>query len=202
MTNRPVTLVEQAQRAIRKVVKPGDTVIDATAGNGHDTVFLAELVGVEGRVIAVDVQGSAIETTRRRLEERALHHVELLHQSHALPLPVPPASVAAVMFNLGYQPGSDKSIVTRSETTTIAIDKALKLLKPGGVMTIVCYRGHAGGDDEDHSIQGLLTRMSTAEYGYRRIESDPANQQSPVLTMITRQGQRFAESTHTEDDAP
>lgn len=144
----------RAHREVAAVLRPGDLAIDATAGNGHDTVFLAGLVGDAGKVLAFDVQAEAIAATRTRVDAAGLTgRVEFIHGSHAgLGDHVLPGSVSAVMFNLGYFPGGDHRLITRTEVTLAALDAALAVLKPGGILTIVCYPGHPGGDEESVAV--------------------------------------------------
>lgn len=144
----------RAHREIAAVLREGDLAIDATAGNGHDTVFLAKLVGETGKVIAFDLQEQAIASTRERLAtENLLDRVTLVHGSHTtIAAHATPGSVAAVMFNLGYLPGGDHTVITRTNETLHALDVALHTLKPGGILTIVCYPGHEGGDKESAAV--------------------------------------------------
>lgn len=144
----------RAHREVAAVLREGDLAVDATAGNGHDTVFLAGLVGATGKVIAFDVQEQAIASTRQRLAAAGLlERVELVHGSHALICEhAAAASAAAVMFNLGYLPGGDHEVITRTEETLQALEAAAGVLRPGGVLTIVCYPGHAGGDEESAAV--------------------------------------------------
>lgn len=143
---------------LEKVITKGDCVIDATAGNGHDTVFLASAVGDEGKVIAIDIQSEAVESTRRRLCEMRLDHRVDLHQaSHAdIGQLVALGSVSVIVFNLGYLPGSDRSLITRSETTLKAMAASVVALKKGGVLAMVCYPDHAGGGDEASQVVAFL----------------------------------------------
>lgn len=144
----------RAHREIAAVLHEGDLVIDATAGNGHDTVFLAKLVGETGEVVAFDVQEQAIVATRERLAaEGLLERVELVHASHlVIDAWADGESVGAVMFNLGYLPGGDHAVITKTEDTLRALDLAKWVLRPGGILTIVCYPGHEGGDEESESV--------------------------------------------------
>jgi predicted methyltransferase len=144
----------RAHREITAVLREGDLAIDATAGNGHDTVFLATLVGAAGKVIAFDVQEQAIASTKERLAAAGLlERVALVHGSHGLIAEhAQSGSAAAVMFNLGYLPGGDHAVITRTSDTLQALDAALVALKPGGILTIVCYPGHEGGDQESAAV--------------------------------------------------
>mgnify|MGYP002626423586 FL=1 len=148
----------QAHEVVSEAVRPGDTVVDATAGNGHDTLFLARLVGERGKVIAFDVQPAAIESTRRQLEAAGVtERVELHCESHTHMASWAEAdSVRAVMFNLGYLPGGDHSLITRTTSTLPALDAAADLLAPGGVLTVVCYPGHSGGAEESEAVRAWI----------------------------------------------
>lgn len=151
-------ILAQARDLIKSALQPGDTAIDATVGNGHDTLFLAECVGPSGRVVGFDIQPSAHTATARRLRGAGLQErVELLLRGHenmtawftefaSVPRP------KAAMFNLGYLPGGDRSVITRSATTLTALASALELVVPGGVITVVLYPGHEGGQVETNAI--------------------------------------------------
>ncbi len=133
------------------MLQPGEVAVDATVGNGHDTLFLAQQVGAQGHVYGFDIQEEALARTRRRLEEAGLRdRVTLLQMGHEHMAEAVPAAwhgrIGAVMFNLGYLPGgSDRTCITRPQTTVPALEAALRLLRPGGVLTVVAYRGHPGG---------------------------------------------------------
>ena len=181
---RPLT--SMAQQAVAAVLKGGETVIDATVGNGFDTSFLAEAVGKGGRVIGFDVQSKAIESTARRLTAGGVTNVDLRQQSHAdLRNIVQADTVAAVMFNLGFLPRSDKTIVTRAASSTQAIVAALEVLKQHGILTILAYRGHDGGLDEYEAVDCLL-QASSEQYELQRIDSYPARPTSPVLFILRK----------------
>lgn len=181
---RPLTTL--AQQVVSEVLKGGETVIDATVGNGFDTCFLAESVGTAGRVIGFDVQHSAIESTSRRLKAGGFANVDLKEQSHSeLKTAVQAETVTAVMFNLGFLPRSDKTIVTKAASSTLAIAAALEVLEPHGILTILAYRGHDGGQDEYEAVQRLLLAYGE-QYDQQRIDSVPARQTSPVLFILRK----------------
>jgi predicted methyltransferase len=184
-------LVEQAQDAVRAVVKLGETVIDATAGGGRDTLFLAQLVGETGAVHAFDVQGAAIAETQWRLDQAGVTNVTLHNRTHAKVLEVLPAElvgqVAAVMFNLGYLPGGDQQLVTQIDSTLAALRAAVTLLQPGGILSVLAYRGHAGGVEEVLAVQAWME--SCAELTTPKILQGATND-SPVLVVANRQSQQ------------
>ncbi len=145
--------------------------VDATAGNGHDTLFLASEAGIRGRVWAFDVQGAAIAATRERFAQEApglLQHVVFARAGHETAGDVLPAEAAgrvrAVTFNLGYLPGSDKRVVTRVPTTLQALETLTAMLAPGGVVSVHSYRGHGGGDEEDEAVRRWFEDRSWDEW--------------------------------------
>lgn len=155
-----------AQLWIGQFLREGDLSIDATVGNGHDTLFLAGRVGGAGKIIGFDVQRIALAATRSRLEsEGLLPRVKLLHRSHAemaaaLAESGETRQARAIMFNLGYLPGSDKSVTTRTDPTLLAVAAALDLLAPGGAMTVVLYPGHPEGEREFTAVSRWAEKLS------------------------------------------
>lgn len=156
--------VRWAHLLLEDRLRPGDAVIDATAGNGHDTLFLARLVGTEGRVWAFDVQEAAVIETRRRLTEAGIENTTVIHAGHETMREHVPTGLNAIVFNLGYLPGSDKSIITLTETTLSAITTALDLLAPRGLLTIAVYPGHDGGNDEQRAIGEWAASLPPREF--------------------------------------
>ncbi|OYV05981.1 MAG: rRNA methyltransferase [Verrucomicrobiales bacterium VVV1] len=170
-SDQPPRPTELAHLLLQRVIAEGDLVIDATAGNGHDTVFLARCAGKSGRVLAFDVQQAAIEASRRLIESSGVSaNVEFFQKSHIhLPDHVSPGSVAAIMFNLGYLPGSDQSVITTTSETLLALEAAVQTLRPGGWLCVVCYPGHDGGNDEASAVESWLSskpgELRVARYG-------------------------------------
>jgi tRNA A58 N-methylase Trm61 len=149
-------ITEYAHELLKQTVKEGDIVVDATMGNGYDTLLLAKLVGEEGKVVAYDVQARAIESTRERLVANGLlHRTELRKHSHA-EMDIPNDSCSAIVFNLGYLPGYDKTLATLPETTIIALQKALDAVKVGGIIVIVVYPGHPEGKAEQAALEKFV----------------------------------------------
>ncbi|PKM83992.1 MAG: SAM-dependent methyltransferase, partial [Firmicutes bacterium HGW-Firmicutes-13] len=103
---------------IGRAVKDGDLAVDATAGNGYDTVFLAKLVGEKGKVFSFDIQDQAIAKTKENLlKNELLDRVQLIQDGHENMTSYVNDRISAVMFNLGYLPGSDHQVVTKPQTT-------------------------------------------------------------------------------------
>ncbi len=142
-------------------LKEGDTCADFTMGNGHDTLFLSTTVGEKGKVYAFDIQQSALESTRARLEaEGAPKNYTLIRDSHSnLGLYIK-EKIKAGMFNLGYLPGSgNKALTTMRETTIPAVMGAIDLLDAKSILLVAIYPGHEEGDAEGKALEEIFNKI-------------------------------------------
>lgn len=129
------------------------SAVDATAGNGHDTLFLAAHTQPDCRIWALDIQAQALEKTKLHLTEANLQDkVILCRHSHAELLEVIPEAPDCIIFNLGYLPGGDHKLTTHVDTTLPALEQALQLLRPGGWLSVMIYPGHEAGKEERQQI--------------------------------------------------
>jgi len=178
---------ELAHIALHQSVGMGDTVVDATVGNGHDTQFLARLVGPTGRVYGFDIQKDALVETDWRVGAQC--HVSLIHAGHEdmdehLPSGL---ALAGVMFNLGYLPGSSKDITTSSETTLAGLKQALARLSVKGIVTLVLYPGHPAGGEEAAAVRAFSQSLSKA-FCVAHYTCTSARRPAPELVIIERLG--------------
>jgi len=179
-------VVDISHQLLSQIVTEGSLAIDATAGNGNDTLFLAGLVGETGQVWAFDIQKQAIENTRRRLTEAGmLHRVRLIHGGHEEIDRFVPQKVHAVLFNLGYLPGGDTGIVTVPETTVKALEKSRELLWPGGILCLAVYWGHPGGKEEKEAVEGWAAQLSPYAWDVEKI-SFPNRNIAPFVMVIQK----------------
>ena len=177
-----------AREVILRAVEPGDTAVDATMGNGHDTQMLCETVGPEGRVWAFDVQAQAVEETRKRLREQGLDgRAELILSGHEHMAEYVKGPVKAVMFNLGWLPGGDHEVTTRWETTRTAVESALDLLSPMGVLVICAYPGHAEGEREKQELTAFLGGLDNRRYNVLHQRFLNAGLGAPECCVIQKQ---------------
>ncbi len=183
----PDSTLKITHEYMKKAVVEGNTVIDATMGNGHDTLFLANLVGEKGKVFAFDIQKQAVENTAVLLEkEGVLDRTVLINDGHHNIEKYVDAPVNAVMFNLGYLPGGDHSIATKFETTAKAIEQSMNLLSPGGLISIGVYYGGDSGFEEKNA---LMEWIKTIDYkAYTVLVLDYVNRPNcpPIAVMIEK----------------
>lgn len=186
-------ILKRAKSLTAERIRPGDAVVDATLGNGHDAVHLARAVGAGGRLFGFDVQAEAVARSRRRLEKQGLaDRAELFETGHqdlgdALPEALR-GRLAAAMFNLGYLPGSDHAVITEPETTVAALEQAVDWLRTGGIATVVLYRGHEGGEREYQAVRSWAAerpqkRLRVLHYHFLNQQEKP-----PELIAIGKRG--------------
>lgn len=171
-----------------QVAGPGDIAVDATVGNGIDTLFLSQQVGPEGKVFGFDIQQNALDSARQRLASQgAPDNVTLLLAGHERMAELLPdevrCAVGAVMFNFGYLPGGDETVITRPETSCAAIDAALSVMRRGGVASMVLYTGHPGGAEEAEAIEAHCAAipMDRARVMQCRMTNHPGAQTRVLL---------------------
>jgi tRNA1(Val) A37 N6-methylase TrmN6 len=186
-----MSLLKLAHQHIQSTLQTGDVAIDATIGNGHDTLFLAEQVGLTGRVYGFDIQQAAIVATREKLQQSQWRDcVTLIQASHAdmaAHIPVNhQGKINACMFNLGYLPKGDKRIITQTHSTLQALTAACALLAPQGMMTILVYAGHVGGDVEAASAAQWAERLDNSQFSMSIFFSLIANPSAPRLLVIQK----------------
>ena len=176
-----------ARDVLMQVLQPGDAAVDATMGNGHDTQLLCEAVGPTGRVYAFDVQPQALASTEALLQ---LSHLEmrahLFLAGHEHMNEFVSEKVRAVVFNLGWLPGGDHSVTTYWETTQIALNEALDLLLPGGVLVICAYPGHAEGERERAELIVFLSALSNKKYNVLRQHFLNASPGAPECFIVQK----------------
>jgi SAM-dependent methyltransferase len=160
-------ILHYAHYLLEATLEKNETVIDATCGNGNDTLFLSNVVGDNGHVFAFDIQTEAIQATRQKLIENGKTNVTVIHDSHAnlkKYLPSNDILLGGAVFNLGYLPRSDKTVITKAESTIKAIDTILHFLKPNGIIVLVVYHGHKGGKEEKKAILKHVIRLNQRRY--------------------------------------
>ena len=179
-----IELLDLHKKFILEHLHEGDTAVDFTMGNGHDTEFLSKTVGESGKVYAFDIQASAVESTRKNLAAAGCsNNYTLIHDSHHNVKNYVKEPIKAGMFNLGYLPGGDKSITTMRTTTLPAIEAAIELLGRDSILLIAVYPGHPEGDAEGREITEYLSTLSRFKVCCTKVQiiNSPT---SPYFMMI------------------
>lgn len=198
--------VAYSHQLLRERLRPGDTAVDATAGNGHDTLFLTQLAGPEGMVFAIDVQSEALAATRSLLERESVPAGSwrlILAGHETLRDAIPPrwhGGVSAVVFNLGYLPGSDKTLTTTACSTIAAMRAALDILRPGGVIVAVLYTGHPGGREEADAVLNFAAGLPAAEYHAVHYRTLNSRNTPPSVLAIEKAGAAVRPTPNDADD--
>ncbi|GAX09022.1 MAG TPA: 16S rRNA (cytosine(1402)-N(4))-methyltransferase [Lactobacillus sp.] len=181
--------VNYSHTLLKPIIIKGDTVVDATVGNGNDTIFLASLVGKSGLVLGFDVQQQALDKTATQLTLTGMtHQVQLIHDGHEHlnQYLEPEQQISAAIFNLGYLPGSNKSIITHGATTLKALTTCLNHLRRGGIVALVVYYGHPGGEIEKEMVLNHVKKLSQQEYSVLQYGFINQIHQPPFLLAIQK----------------
>ena len=184
----PIRVTERAQKLATEILRPGDIAVDGTAGKGRDTACLAQAVGSSGHVHAFDIQPEAIASTRNLLEAAGLLDRVSLHlRSHAelaeVLTPGQTGKVGVAIFNLGYLPGGDASIITQPASTDQAMRTAFANLRPGGRLICVAYTGHPGGPEESDIVLRFAEQQTDAGLHVEKIGYYPTPGKPWILVV-------------------
>lgn len=164
------TPLDLAHKHWKSLLQKGDTVIDATLGNGKDALVLCSILADlgEGKIIGFDIQEKAVGASSLLLKEKIPHfieNVELFTRSHkTFPETIKPGTVKLIVYNLGYLPGGDKRLTTQSEETICSLENALPLLTAGGCLCVTCYPGHDEGKKEYAAVVSFMEGLDTQTY--------------------------------------
>ena len=190
MSNLIQTTTDLAMHIIRGYIRPGDVIIDATCGNGHDTLKL--LSGEPSKLYGFDIQQNAIDATRSLLTEKGFgsrlkdETVKLICDSHENMEAYVTGPVKAIVFNLGYLPGCDKTKTTTKDSTLKAVISALGLLAADGVICITMYSGHPEGAKEKSALLSWAAKLEPGKYHTAYISMINQKNSPPEILLITR----------------
>lgn len=180
-----------ALHLVRPYISPDSIVIDATCGNGHDTLALAEME--PARLYAFDAQAAAVHATEELLTAQGYGKSiaggritirQLAHEDMGVFLRG--CSPDAVIFNLGYLPGGDKTVTTTAETTLAAVRAAMKLLAPDGVICVTMYSGHPEGKREKAALLDFAEGLDAGKWHTAYVSMPNQKHDPPEILMITR----------------
>jgi hypothetical protein len=184
--SRSPRLTASARTAWLQILSPGDVAIDATAGHGNDTHFLAALVGSSGHVFAFDIQAQALRSANRHPEKANSSSISWVWHAHQDMRGLLPQSLRPrlIVFNLGYLPHYPNGPTTSATTTLSALSQATTLLQHGGALSVICYRGHHGGIDEADAVAQFLHQLPPQWRTLQHITTGSANRPGPVWHLL------------------
>ena len=167
-----------------KLLSPSDLVIDATCGNGYDSLKVLSLIP-DGFLYSLDIQQTACDNTHERLKMRYSNY-EIFCQSHtSFPRKIKKESVKLIIYNLGYLPKGDKSLTTLKSSTLESLNNALDLLSPSGALSVMCYVGHNEGAEEEKEVVKWASELNKTQYlvTYHKLLN---RQNAPALCFIQK----------------
>lgn len=158
--------------------------LDATCGNGFDTLFIANELKVKGSVDAYDIQLPAINHTKELLAKNNISNVTLIHNSHEF---IDPTKYDLAVFNLGYLPTYDKTITTKKETTISALSLLVNEINnnPNLLIIVSIYPGHEEGKEESIAIDEYVYNLPSKEYLVTKF-LNYNRQSSPYIITISK----------------
>lgn len=168
-----------------KLLSPQDHVIDATCGNGYDSLKVLSLIP-EGYLYCLDIQKQACQNTHERLKN-SFTNFEIFCQSHeSFPEKIKKSSIKLIIYNLGYLPKGNKNLTTMKDSTLKSLKNAINLLAPTGVLSVMCYVGHDEGSEEEKEVIKWASELHKTEYlvTYHKLLN---RQQAPALCLIQKQ---------------
>lgn len=181
-------IIEYSHHLLKQTLTTGEIAVDATCGNGNDTLFLSEMVGQKGRVIAFDIQKQAIETSKDLMAKHGRGNVDFIHDSHAKAAEILQEKdikqIGGAIFNLGYLPRSNKKIITTGESTIQAISALRSFLKKDGIIVIVIYHGHEGGIEEKQQVLQYTENLAQEKYRVLRYGFINQKNNPPFIVAI------------------
>ena len=187
LSMQTMNVVKVAHKLLLDKLKVANCIFDATAGNGNDTLFLAENSLDKAKIYAFDIQQSALDTTKLKLQETALlKKVNLVLASHDKVAEYIKDNIDIAMFNLGYLPGGDHTITTVAETTIAALEKTITLLNVNGIIAITAYTGHDAGAIEYSQLVTFLMELPVRNFTVGCYSMINHAKTSPVLYLVEK----------------
>lgn len=181
-----MALTHTVHKLITEIWPEIDYAIDATCGNGHDTLFLAKHCTTKGRVLSFDIQQQAINSAEKRIKEHELTNtVQFICDSHEHLKQYAKQQAQVIMFNLGYLPNADKNITTQTDSTLTALNAAIEILAPNGLLSILCYPGHTEGKTETEYVKKWIDDLNKQQFETKTHQSTVPTEASPIL-FITK----------------
>ena len=164
-----------------------NVLVDATCGNGYDTLFLSSKISKKGKLYAFDIQKSAIESTKSKFKDKKTN-VEFINDGHENLDKYLNEDINCIIYNLGYLPGSNKKVVTKKETTIKSLKIALELLANNGLIVLVIYSEHEGGRKEKNAVLEFSSNLDYKKYNVLHYNFINQKLNPPEVVVINKRG--------------
>lgn len=182
-----------ALKIVEDYLHPGDVVIDATAGNGHDALYLWQKIS-PGKLYLFDIQEKALTATKKLLQNNGINTAQQDNKiifccdshSNMEQYVYEKGQVSAIVFNLGYLPAGDKRVTTETQTTLLAVKQSLKLIRKNGIISLTVYSGHETGKKEKADLLEFAAQLSAKEYHVAYVNLINQQKNPPEIIFITK----------------
>ena len=192
----PHNAVQAALGFVAPALAQAGCVLDATAGNGHDTLFLCQSTPPGCRVFAIDIQPAAIRSATELIKKNGYgEKVRWICDDHASILDHIEGNIDVAVFNLGYLPGHDHALTTSPESLAPALKGVLAVLADGGRIAIVAYPGHVPGQVEIAFLEDFLAKLPQERFVATRLSFINQRNWPAILYTITKPGRNSCENT-------
>lgn len=173
-------IIDIAHHLMKAYITKDDIVVDMTMGNGHDTLFLAQ---ISQFVYAFDIQKQALEITQKRLDDNEIHKAKLILDSHEN-IQTYVNKYKYVIYNLGYLPNGDKAITTTSTSTITSLKIVMEDILEGGIIFMVIYPGHDEGKVESNDLETYFNSIDHKYFKVVKTNLPYQHLNPPYLVMI------------------
>ncbi|EGO63637.1 class I SAM-dependent methyltransferase [Acetonema longum] len=179
--------LQMARQILLPKLKDASVILDATAGNGKDTLFLAQNTPPDAVIWAFDIQQTALASAETHLRQAGFFHkVRFIWDSHVNLSEHIHQPIDAAVYNLGYLPGSDHGITTAPESTVLSLDRLMHQLNQSGLVAIVAYTGHEPGLEEQKAVHAFLQSLPQKDFAVAGWQMLNQMNNPPMLYVIER----------------
>lgn len=175
---------------LKNYIKNDMIIADMTLGNGYDSCNILSYLNGTGFLYALDIQDLAINKSMENLKKINYNNYKLIKDSHINFDKYIKEEIDLAIFNLGYLPGGDKSITTKSEDVLICIEKLLVKLKNNGLVLLTLYPGHKNGADEKECLEKYFKILNQKNFNVLKYDFINQKNNPPYVIMIEKKGDK------------
>ncbi|MDI6850995.1 MAG: class I SAM-dependent methyltransferase [bacterium] len=156
------------EKALREIgLKTGDTLLDAGCGEGRFSIPASEIVGVSGKVYAVDISKESIKILKENIKKHNIKNIEAFTGDITKKLPIDDESIDVVlMANILHGLNVNKKVES-------ALKEMYRVLKPNGSLAIIDFKKIDGPPGPSKSIRLAPEEVEEiiSKYGFKKKKS-------------------------------